>query len=198
MDLEQKLRLAGVSDEILKTAGIKQIVTDVADLKSQNETLYRDIETKKNELNEAIKRRDSIAKQRGQIADSLGLPEEKRGEIVDHFEAKMEKLKELESFQNGFIATEKNEVLTLAKKLKEDKTKKAFLEIAGVEIDEIETSIKTYEDVKKMKAKLEKINGLKTAKADGDSIFVQTETQQQTSTTSSYTGGAKPAGKMII
>lgn len=198
MDLEQKLRLAGVSDEILKTAGIKQIVTDVADLKSQNETLFRDIETKKNELNEAIKRRDSIAKQRGQIADSLGLPEEKRGEIVDHFEAKMKKLKELESFQNGFIATEKNEVLTLAKKLKEDKTKKAFLEIAGVEIDEIETSIKTYEDVKKMKAKLEKINGLKTAKADGDSIFVQTETQQQTSTTSSYTGGAKPAGKMII
>lgn len=198
MDLEQKLRLAGVSDEILKTAGIKQIVTDVADLKSQNETLYRDIETKKNELNEAIKRRDSIAKQRGQIADSLGLPEEKRGEIVEHFEVKMKKLKELESFQNGFIATEKNEVLTLAKKLKEDKTKKAFLEIAGVEIDEIETSIKTYEDVKKMKAKLEKINGLKTAKADGDSIFVQTETQQQTSTTSSYTGGAKPAGKMII
>jgi outer membrane murein-binding lipoprotein Lpp len=198
MDLEQKLRLAGVSDEILKTAGIKQIVTDVADLKSQNETLFRDIETKKNELNEAIKRRDSIAKQRGQIADSLGLPEEKRGEIVEHFEVKMKKLKELESFQNGFIATEKNEVLTLAKKLKEDKTKKAFLEIAGVEIDEIETSIKTYEDVKKMKAKLEKINGLKTAKADGDSIFVQTETQQQTSTTSSYTGGAKPAGKMII
>ena len=198
MDLEQKLRLAGVSDEILKTAGIKQIVTDVADLKSQNETLFRDIETKKNELNEAIKRRDSIAKQRGQIADSLGLPEDKRGEIVDHFEAKMKKLKELESFQNGFIATEKNEVLTLARKLKEDKTKKAFLDIAGVEIDEIETSIKTYEDVKKMKAKLEKINGLKTAKADGDSIFVQTETQQQTSTTSSYTGGAKPAGKMII
>lgn len=164
MDLIKKLKSVGVSDEIINSDGIKAIAADVAEVYRKTEdystkltSLQSDKSKIESENRTLIEARDKLKQQRRELKTALGLDEKSDVDVVDF-------AKKIKSEQQTLLASTKNEVISLAKKIAETDEGKKGLALLDFEIEKADEILATSENVNMFKNKLNDLNGFVAGK----------------------------------